>query len=82
MLSILSKIGYEHYVFSSIFHSKSDSFQDWKIPSLDSFFESLIKEQEKLIRMGVIKASKDQAFLVTYSTKVQVMKEHCGLPAM
>ena len=33
--------------------------------------KSLIKEQEKLIRMGVIKTSKDQALLVTDSSKAQ-----------
>ena len=59
VLSILSKISPEYYVFVSIFHSKQEGFPDWKIPSLDSFFESLIQEQEKLIQMGVIKTSKD-----------------------
>ena len=38
---------------------------------LDSFDESLIHEQEKLVQMGVIKTSKDQALLVADSTKVQ-----------
>ena len=69
MLSILSKIRPEYYVFVSIFHSIRDSFLDWKIPSLDSFSESLIKEKDKLIRMGVIKTSKDQDLLVTNSSK-------------
>ena len=35
------------------------------------FSESLIKGQEKVIRMGVIKTSKDQALLVTDSSKAQ-----------
>ena len=69
VLSILSKLGPEYSVFVSIFHSKRESFPDWKVPSLDSFFESLIKEQDKLMRMGVIKTSKDQALLVTDSIK-------------
>ena len=58
-------------MFVSIFHSKQEIFPDWKDPSLDSFSESLIKEQHKLIRMGVIKTSKDQYILVFYSSKVQ-----------
>ena len=49
VLSILRKLGSEYFVFVSIFHSKMDSFPNWKIPSLDSFSKSLIKEQEKLI---------------------------------
>ena len=58
-------------MFVSIFHSKREIFPNWKVPSLDSFFESLIKEQDKLIRMGVINTSKYQALLVTNSSKVQ-----------
>ena len=38
---------------------------------MDSFSESLIKEKDKLMRMGVIKTSKYQALLVTDSSKVQ-----------
>ena len=49
VLSILNKLGPEYYVFVSIFHSKRESFHDWKVPSLDSFSESLIKEQDKLM---------------------------------
>ena len=49
VLSILSKIGSEYFVFVSIFHSKREAFPGWKIPSIDSFVESLIQEQEKLI---------------------------------
>ena len=71
VLSILNKLGFDYSIFVSIFHSKRDSFPSWKIPSLDSFVESLIQEQDKLIRMGVIQTSKDQAILVTDSTKVQ-----------
>ena len=49
VLSILNKLGSEYYVFVSIFNSKQEGFPNRKIPSLDSFFESLIKEQDKLI---------------------------------
>ena len=71
MLSILSKLEPKYYVFFSIFRSKRDSFPGWKIPSLDSFSESLIKEQEKLIQMGVIKTSKGQYLIVIDSTKAK-----------
>ena len=72
VLSILNKLGFEYYVFVSIFHSKWESFPDSKTPSLDYFSESLIKEQDQLIRVGVIKTSKYQNFLVTDSSKAQV----------
>ena len=58
-------------LYVSMFHSKMKSFPNWKLPSLDSFSESLIKKQYKLIRMGVIQTSKDQALLVTDSSKAQ-----------
>ena len=54
-----------------MFHSKQESFPNLKLPSLDSFSESLIKEQGKLIQMGVIHNSKYQYLLVTDSSKVQ-----------
>ena len=54
-----------------MFHSKQESFPYWKLPSLDYFFESLIKEKNKLIQMGVIETSKDQALLITNSSKAQ-----------
>ena len=49
VLSIVRKLGPKYFVFVYIFHSKWEGFHDWKIPSLDSFYKSLIKEQEKLI---------------------------------
>ena len=58
VFSILNKLGPEYSVFVSIFHSKQENFPDWKVPSLDSFFESLIKEQDKLMQMAVIKTFK------------------------
>ena len=71
VLSILRKLGPKYFVFVSIFHCKWEIFPDWKVPSLDSFSKSLIKVQDKLMRMGVIKTYKDQALLVFYSSKVQ-----------
>ena len=69
ILSILGKLGLDYLVFVSIFHSKRESFPDWKVPSLNYFSESLIKEQDKLMRIGVIKTSKDQTLLVYDSSK-------------
>ena len=43
VLSILNKIDSEYSLFVSIFHSKRDAFPGWKIPSLDSFSNSLIQ---------------------------------------
>ena len=71
MFSILSKLGPEYYVIVSIFYSGRASIPNWKMPSLNSFVESLIQEKEKLIQMGVIKTSKDQSLLVTDSNKAQ-----------
>ena len=39
--------------------------------SLDSFTESLIEEQDKLIHMGALKASKNQALLSRETKNVQ-----------
>ena len=49
VLSILIKLGPKYSVYVSMFDSKGEGFLDWKLPSLDSFSESLIKEQDKLI---------------------------------
>ena len=78
MLSILEKRGSKYYVFVSISHSRRDSIPNWNIPSLDSFVESLIQEKEKLIQMGVIKTSKYQSLLVSYSTKAQAKGKYKG----
>ena len=37
--------------------------QTWKMPSLAYFMESLTQEQDKLVMMGTIKPSKDQALI-------------------
>ena len=78
MLSILGKLGPKFSVFVSIFHSEMDSIPNWNIPSLDSFTDSLIQEQEKLVQMGVIQTSKNQALLVIDSTKVQDKRKPKG----
>ena len=42
VLSIISNLGFEYYLFVSTFHSRRASIPNWNIPSLDSFVESLI----------------------------------------
>ena len=70
VLSILRNIHSEFSVFVSTFHSKRVSIPNWKIPSLDAFAESLIQEQDKLIQMGVLQASKNQELLDGDSSNV------------
>ena len=48
------------------------------MPSLDDFVESLVQEKDKLVQMGVIHTSKNQALLVTDSNNVQAREKHKG----
>ena len=48
------------------------------MPSLDGFFESLIQEQDKLVQIGVLQTSKNQALLMSDSTNVQAKWKHKG----
>ena len=66
-MAILSKLGFDYYVFVSAFHATNLIFQSWKMPSLANFMESLIQEQDKLVMMGTIKPSKDQDLVVGHS---------------
>ena len=78
MLYVLSKICFEYSVFVSTFHSGRDSTPNWKIPSLDMFVESLIQEHDKLVQMGVLQTSKNQALLMSDSTNAQAKGKHKG----
>ena len=42
----------------STFHATRLVVPKWKMPSLNTFLDSLTKEQDKLIQVGVIKYSK------------------------
>ena len=65
VLTILSKIGPEFFVFMSIFYSdRFTSGATWKIPSLEDFIESLTQEKTKLIIMGKMKVPKAHALIV------------------
>ena len=48
------------------------------MPYLDYFSESLIQEQDKLVQMGVIQTSKNQALSVGDSNNVQARGKHKG----
>ena len=69
VLAILSKLGPDYSVFVSTFHATKLTARAWKMPKLEDFMESLTQEQDKLVMMGTIKASKDQA-LVARDSKV------------
>jgi hypothetical protein len=65
VLTILSKLGLEFFVFVSTFHTvRFTSGATWKMPSLEDFIESLTQEQTKLINMGAIKGPRAHALTV------------------
>ena len=78
LLYVWRNIGFEYSVFFSTFHSRRASIPNWRIPSLDAFVESLIQEQDKLVQMGVIQTSKNQALFMIDSNNVQVIGKHKG----
>ena len=55
---ILYKIGPAYFVFVSAFHSTREAIissgTTYKNPSFDAFCDSLIREQEKLLHLGLI----------------------------
>src|SRR5713101_4699107 len=63
VLSILSKLGLDYSVFVSTFYATKLTARSWKMPSRADFMESLTQEQDKLVMMGTIKPSKDQALV-------------------
>ena len=69
ILAIFSKLGADYSVFVSTFHSVKLTTPNWKMPTLNSFIESLTHEHDKFIQMGIIRSSKDKA-LVARGSKV------------
>jgi hypothetical protein len=52
---ILSKIGSSYYVFVSTFHAIREALgKAYQKPTIESFFASLIREEDKIIQLGVI----------------------------
>ena len=82
LFSILSKLGPEYSVFVSTFHATRLVISNWKMLSLCTFFDSLTKEQDKLIQMGALRSSKgkDHALIFQGSKNIkskenQIVKE-------
>ena len=63
VLTILSNIHLNYLVFFSTFYATKLTAQTWNMPKLIEFMESLTQEQDKLVMMGTIKPSKDQALV-------------------
>ena len=66
-MAILSKLGPDYSVFVLTFHATKLTAQACKMPKLPKFMESLTEEQDKLVMMGTIKPSKDQALIAVDS---------------
>ena len=64
ILAIHSKLGADYSVFVSTFHAGKFTTPGWKIPSLNAFIESLTSGHDKLVQMGIIRSSRDQALYV------------------
>ena len=58
ILSNLSKLSSYYLVFVSTFHATRLVVPKWKMPSLNSFLDSITKEKDKLIHMGIINSPK------------------------
>ena len=63
VFAILSKLGPNYSVFFLTFYATKLIARAWKMPSLADFMESLTQEQDKLVMMGTIKPSKEQALV-------------------
>ena len=61
ILAILFKLGADYLVFVSTFHVGKLTTPGWNIPSLNAFIEFLTSEHDKLVQMGIIISSHDQA---------------------
>ena len=64
ILAILSKHGADYSIFVSTFHAGKLTILGWKMPTLNAFIESLTSEHNKLVQMGIIRFSHDQALHV------------------
>ena len=72
ILSILSKLSLEYFVFVSTFYATKGALgTQFTMPSLDDFAVNLTREQDKLIQMGTLKSSKSHALAANQGTKEQ-----------
>ena len=72
IVSILSKLGPSYSVFVSTFHATRLVVFKRKIPYLNYFLDSLTKEKDKLIHVGVLNSPKRNG----HSLLVQGSKKH------
>ena len=63
ILAILSKRNADYSYFVSTFQSVRITTPNWNIPTLDAFIAYIIYEHDKLIQMGIIQSSIDQALV-------------------
>ena len=63
ILSILSKLGLDYFVFMSTFRTRKITISNWKMSTLIAFIKSLTNENDKLVQMGIIGSFKYQALL-------------------
>ena len=59
ILSIVININADYLVFVSTFRIVRLTTPNWKMLTFNSFIQSLISENDKLIQMGIIQSSKD-----------------------
>jgi hypothetical protein len=70
-LSTILKLGLEYSIFVYTFHTSNLTMGDkWKMNNLYAFIESLIREKDKLIKMGVHKNSKSHELDVHEGRKI------------
>ena len=65
ILAILSKLGADYSVFVSTFYVGKLTTPGWKMPTINAFIECLTNEHDKLVQMGIIQSSHDQALHVS-----------------
>ena len=69
IFSIISNIGLEYSLFVSTFHLGKMTVPNYRMPTLEDCMESLAQEQDKLVQMGTIKSTKDQALAASVSNQ-------------
>ena len=57
--------------FVSTFHARKLITLGWNMPTLNAFIESLTSEHDKLVHMGIIRSSHDQAL---YASRPKYLK--------
>jgi hypothetical protein len=77
---ILSKLGSAYSVFVSTFYAMQEALGEaYKKPSLENFCDALIREQDKLVQLGVISTAgtSNKALVVHQKDKpVNTKKQH------